>query len=415
MRYGDVESGQLRRALRQQAELNAAGERKVALHALLMQQIAMELGVFESECNVIGDGAEQIFVRFGERPTLFVQQLQHADGLVALAENGQAQKRFGAVAEAQIDFRFEARICVGVFEIHGFAMLRHPSRDAFTDRQANFVLVEAQANQRPDFVAFVIDEKNGAAFRAGVPGGELQNNVQEFGEVEGGIEALGGLDDGGKLDHRMPALAAFEGDLGVAAEKIHPAPGVSVQLAFGLGFENSHRMRTAAKYPGGAVTVGIGIFAVQDSFDMTGIGGLKFPAFLPDYGRAVHHAPQTRAFKTAGRSENADHLRSELAGVRFRIQGGYDLLERIERKALGFGWRAGRGLACHPRFPLYSMTRMVMSSDCAAPSVNTRMPSRMASPSCCTVSPVKFSIMVRKRDSSNNSFIMLLASETPSV
>jgi hypothetical protein len=101
---------------------------------------------FKSQGHVIGNRAEQVFIRVGERPILFVQQLQDADGLVAFAENWQAQKRLGAVAQAQIHFRFKTGIGVGVFKIHGFAMLGDPAGNSLADRQANLVLVEAQSN-----------------------------------------------------------------------------------------------------------------------------------------------------------------------------------------------------------------------------------------------------------------------------
>ena len=61
MRDGDVETRELRRTLRQQAQLNAARQGEVALHALLVQQIAMELRVLQRQRYVIGNCAQTDF------------------------------------------------------------------------------------------------------------------------------------------------------------------------------------------------------------------------------------------------------------------------------------------------------------------------------------------------------------------
>jgi len=49
----------------------------------------------------------------------------------ALLRMGRHKSDFVRKAQPQIDFRFKARIGVGVSEIHDLAMLRHPTRDSF--------------------------------------------------------------------------------------------------------------------------------------------------------------------------------------------------------------------------------------------------------------------------------------------
>src|ERR1700722_1878769 len=154
------------------------------------------------------------------------------------------------------------------------------------------------------------------------------------------------------------------------------------------------------------------ILPLQNSLDARRVRLGKLAAFLPYRRQPTNHSPQPRPFQSPRRSQNADHLRGKFARFGFRIERRHYLLERLERQT-AFARRSG--FALHAAFPLYWITSMVMSSDCAAPSVNTRMPSRIASPSCVTFSPAKSSTIWRNPNSSNNSLRVLVASETPSV
>src|SRR5271156_5954125 len=138
------------------------------------------------------------------------------------------------------------------------------------------------------------------------------------------------------------------------------------------------------------------IFPLQNSLDARRVRRRQLAAFLPHPRRRQH----------------AHHLRGKFAGFGFRIERRHYLLEGLERQTAFAGLS---GFAFHATFPLYWITRIVMSSDCAAPSVNTRIPSRIASPSWVTFSPVNSSTIWRSRNSSNNSLRVLVASETPSV
>ena len=78
----------------------------------------------------------------------------------ALAQNRQAQQRFGAESEAQIHFGFEPRIGVGVFEIHSFAVFLPPSRRfPYLMGKRISCWSRPKPDQRPDFVSFVIHQE----------------------------------------------------------------------------------------------------------------------------------------------------------------------------------------------------------------------------------------------------------------
>ena len=112
--------------------MNAARQRQIALHALLVQQVAVKLRVFQRQRHVIGNRAQQIFIRASKRPRFFVQQLQHADGFAAFAADRQAQQRLGAEAQPHVHFGFKARIRVSVWQVHRLAVFRHPAGNAAT-------------------------------------------------------------------------------------------------------------------------------------------------------------------------------------------------------------------------------------------------------------------------------------------
>jgi len=146
-------------------------------------------------------------------------------------------------------------------------VFRHPTGDAAIDRQANFVLVKAKSDERPDFVALAVHQKHRAAFGAGVPRSELQDNVEQFGEVERGIQPLGGFHNRGKLNYCMAPFAAFQRHLCVTPEELQPAARLGIERSLGPRFQNSHWIRAVPQHPRAAVTVRCQFLALQNSLD----------------------------------------------------------------------------------------------------------------------------------------------------
>src|SRR6202021_4028858 len=101
-------------------------------------------------------------------------------------------------------------------QIPHFTGLRYLAGNSPGDRQPDFMLFEAETNQRPYFLLVTVHQKNGSALRSRITGGQSQNNVEKFGEVERRIQPLCRFDDRGKLDNRAAALAALERTLRVA-------------------------------------------------------------------------------------------------------------------------------------------------------------------------------------------------------
>src|SRR5271168_1376328 len=116
--------------------------------------------------------------------------------------------------------------------------------------------------------------------------------------------------------------------------------------------------------------------AAKKFLDPLRIRRRKLATFFPDGWNTIHHAPQSRAVQTARPCKHLNHLSCELTRLDFRVQRRDDFFENFERRS-GGGFR--RGFPLHT-FPLYWITRIVMSSDCGAPSVNAFIPSRIASP-----------------------------------
>ena len=138
-----------------------------------MQHFAVKLRVFQRQRHVIGNRAQQRFIGTRKRPALLIQQLQHANRLAVLVPNRQRQYRFRPESQPQIHFGLKSRIGVRVFQIDALAVLRHPSRNSAICWQPDFLLVEPQSNQRPDFIVLAVHQKNSPALRARMPRGQV--------------------------------------------------------------------------------------------------------------------------------------------------------------------------------------------------------------------------------------------------
>ena len=94
------------------------------------------------------------------------------------------------------------------------------------------MLLETETDQRPYLLLVTVHEKNGSALRARIAGGQSQNDIQEFCEVERLIQPLRRFDDLGEFDNRATALAALECDLRIAQEEFEPRSRFFIQLGF---------------------------------------------------------------------------------------------------------------------------------------------------------------------------------------
>ena len=233
-------------------------------------------------------------------------------------------------------------------------------------------------DERPDFVALAVHQKHRAPFGAGVPRGELQNNVEQFRQIERGIQPLGGFHNRGELNYRMAPLAAFQRQLCVTPEQLQPAARLwdrARPSAAPPGLPPDSRRAPAPSVQPSPFDCRIPCPAeFARCRAVSGAGARRFhakPTGVPRRTARSAHPPDVPA------PPDAHHLRGQFARIGFRIE----CRDHFSSVSSGEAAAAGRaGFPCHAAFPLYWITRMVMSSDCAAPSVNTRMPSRMASP-----------------------------------
>src|SRR5262249_7681106 len=159
----------------------------------------------------------------------FVEELQDADDETSFVADRQAEEFTSSKAETLVDVGLEARIVVGVVEADGLALAGDPSGDAARDGQADELLLEGKADGGPDFFALAVDEKNGAAVGAGLARSDLQNDVDEFAEVECGVQELGGFDDAGELFHGAAALGQSQNNSGETREVVELSAELVVQ------------------------------------------------------------------------------------------------------------------------------------------------------------------------------------------
>src|SRR5262249_9571540 len=148
--------------------------------------------------------------------------------------------------------------------------------------------------ERPDFFALAVDEKNGAAVGAGLARSDLQNDVDEFAEVECGVQALGGFDDAGELFHGAAALGQSQNNSGETREVVELSAELVVQDAFAGHFENSHTEIVAAKGGGPKLAV-VGRIDDRAGDGVVVAGWRQDSGGSPDAGVAAVNAPEARA------------------------------------------------------------------------------------------------------------------------
>ena len=326
----------------------------------------MQLRILQRQRHMIGNRAQQIFVRAGECPGLLVQQLQHADRLVALAANRQTQQRLRPKSQPQIHFRFKPRVRVSIRQIHRLAMRRHPSRNPAADRQTDLMLIEPQSHQRPDLVPLAIHQKNRPALRSRVPRGQLQNNVQQFRQIQSRIQPLGSLHNRRKLDHRVAPLAALQSHFRVTPEKFQPSSRLRIQFALWTRFQHSHRIRPAPQHPCGFLRRSRADFFRAGFFRCVrdpAPAARRFPAtpigapFTTRHSRAPSNRPGAASTHTICAASSPGSV------------SGLSVATTCSSVSSGMPARV-RGVAFRfiPCFPCIRSTNIVMSSDCAAPS-----------------------------------------------
>ena len=96
---GDVITGHNRRRVRQQAMLDAARQRELALQTLFFHAVTVQLRVFQGHGHVAGKFGEEADIVIGERATLRVEELQHAHDLTRVMADGQAEQGLSAVVQ----------------------------------------------------------------------------------------------------------------------------------------------------------------------------------------------------------------------------------------------------------------------------------------------------------------------------
>ena len=197
---------------------------------------------------------QKSFVRRCKRAAFFVEQLKHAGNVPIFIADGKTEQRARAESELLIEFTRKARVLVSIGDIESFAGAGHMAGQAFIDGHANFLLLESQTHERPYFLGLMVHQKYGAAFGAGLPGSQLKNNIDQLGQVDGGVKALGSFEDAGELLERVSALVVGERYAHVPAVELEHAARAFVQRLRGDGFEHAVHAAVGAHGPGGAAS-----------------------------------------------------------------------------------------------------------------------------------------------------------------
>ena len=152
-----------------------------------------ELGIFERDGGLCGEGFEALFVFGGEGAAAFIEDLEDADVFAFFILDGHTEDGLCFVACFFIDGGVEAIIGVGIGDIDGLSGLEDGACDAEVSGEADLVAFAALCDDRPEFFGAGVVDEEGAAVGAQEFGGGVHDLLEE------GLEMKLGGDGGGHL------------------------------------------------------------------------------------------------------------------------------------------------------------------------------------------------------------------------
>src|SRR5438270_5335057 len=120
--------------------------------------------------------------------------------------NGQAQQRARSVAELFVVTGIEVGQSVGIFNVDGFAALRHLAGNAAPHGHANFLMIKARGDNRPKLIALAVYQKNRAAVGLDLSPRDLEDQLQELSQIKSGVEQASSFKEQRELRDSLAAL-----------------------------------------------------------------------------------------------------------------------------------------------------------------------------------------------------------------
>src|SRR5438445_5420031 len=120
--------------------------------------------------------------------------------------DGNTQQRFGAVVQPLVEAGIETLQGVGIVSVDEFAGDGNLAGNALAKGNAYFLVVEPGGGNRPELFALAIGEKDGATLSFYFSARDFQDQLQEFRQIERGVEHARGFKEQGKL---VDALVFF--------------------------------------------------------------------------------------------------------------------------------------------------------------------------------------------------------------
>ena len=195
--HGDVEAGNHRRCVGKQAPLDAAGQ----------GQLPVQPGVFQRQRHVCQKSVQKFLVFAGEAAFPFVQQLQDTDNLPGAVANGDAEQVMGSVVEPLVEAGIKMGTGVRIVDVQRLAGLGDIVSHSLSKGKPDFLLLQAVGYDGPDFPPILIEQKNAASVGVGLFAGQVQNQVQQIAQIQGGIQHLAGFHQELELGDDLSAFA----------------------------------------------------------------------------------------------------------------------------------------------------------------------------------------------------------------
>src|SRR5262249_15335472 len=161
--------------------------------------LAVQASILEGQRHVAGElGEELLVVRVECRSCHLVQQLNHANDLSVCMPDGQAQQRLGAVVELLVKGALEEVERVGIIHVDSFGGLRNPCGDPFATGNAYLFGIEPLRHDRPQLMSLAVYQEHATAVGLYLLPRDLENQLQQFRQVECRIEQARSFKEQGK-------------------------------------------------------------------------------------------------------------------------------------------------------------------------------------------------------------------------
>ena len=184
--------------------LNLASKNQFLLDLALLDDLEVQLGIFERQSHVHRHARQELLV-FQCETACTVQQFEHADNVPHTIHDRHAVNVSGVITKDGVKTAIEARVRICVRNVDRFSGCTNRSRDAPPQRKNNFLSFHILRDKGSQYPALTIQNEHRSAGGADFISNDSQDDGRELRQIQRGVEQLC------RFQNAMQALDATDG------------------------------------------------------------------------------------------------------------------------------------------------------------------------------------------------------------